>query len=135
MEEISAGGVVINGDTVLTLRKFQGDWVLPKGRLEGDESSEAAAIREVEEESGVRGDIIKYIGYLKYIYVGVDGTKVNKTVHYYLMTSADGNMTNPQREEGFIEAVFMDTDKVLHKLKHEAERNMVKKAIELYRNL
>ena len=47
MEEISAGGVVVVGDTVLTLRKYQGDWVLPKGRLEENESSEEAAIRAV----------------------------------------------------------------------------------------
>lgn len=32
MEEISAGGVVIDGNSVLVLRKYQGDWVLPKGR-------------------------------------------------------------------------------------------------------
>lgn len=134
MEEISAGGVVVVGDTVLTLRKYQGDWVLPKGRLEENESSEEAAIREVYEEAGVMGEIKKYIGYLKYTYVHGNGQRVNKTVHYYLMTSKETVGATPQKEEGFMEAVFMDSEKVIEKLKHEAEKNMVRKAVELSRN-
>ncbi|MDO5718717.1 MAG: NUDIX domain-containing protein [Tissierellia bacterium] len=135
MEEISAGGVVIEGDTVLTLRKYQGDWVLPKGRLEANESSEEAAIREVYEESGIMGEIKKYIGYLKYNYIHGNGERVNKTVHYYLMTSDNTVDATPQKEEGFMEAVFMDIDKVMSKLKHEAEKTMVKKAFEIYKNM
>ena len=34
MIEVSSGGVVIFGNTILLLRKYNGDWVLPKGRLE-----------------------------------------------------------------------------------------------------
>ncbi len=135
MEEISAGGVVVVDDTVLTLRKYQGDWVLPKGRLEDNETSEEAAIREVYEETGVKGEIKKYIGYLKYTYVHGDGERVNKTVHYYLMTSGNTEFTKPQKEEGFMEAVFLEHEKVIERLKHEAEKNMVRKAVELYRNI
>ncbi|MCG8485127.1 MAG: NUDIX hydrolase, partial [Clostridia bacterium] len=32
--EISAGGVVVFGNAILLLRKYNGDWVLPKGRVE-----------------------------------------------------------------------------------------------------
>lgn len=32
-EEISAGGVVVLGNTILLLRKYNGDWVLPKGKV------------------------------------------------------------------------------------------------------
>ena len=34
IEEVSSGGVVIFGNTILLLKKFNGDWVLPKGRVE-----------------------------------------------------------------------------------------------------
>ena len=35
--EKSAGGVVIYDNAILLLRKYNGDWVLPKGRIEKDE--------------------------------------------------------------------------------------------------
>ena len=65
IEETSSGGVVIFGNTILLLKKFNGDWVLPKGRVEKDESIREAALREVLEESNVRAEIIKYIDMIK----------------------------------------------------------------------
>ena len=59
MEEISAGGVVINKGKVALLKKFRGDWVLPKGRIEAGETQEEAALREVKEEVGINAEIIK----------------------------------------------------------------------------
>ena len=45
-EEISAGGVVLFGNAILLLRKFNGDWVLPKGRIEaGEQKKEAVFTR------------------------------------------------------------------------------------------
>lgn len=133
MEEISAGGVVILNGLVLTLKKFQGDWVLPKGRLEEGESYEETALREVLEETGIKGIIKKYIGYLKYTYEHADGEKVNKTVYYFLMTTDTDKTICPQKEEGFVEAAFVEEDKILERLRHDAERNMVKKALEVYK--
>lgn len=37
-EEVSAGGVVLFGNAILLLRKFNGDWVLPKGKVEEGEN-------------------------------------------------------------------------------------------------
>ena len=31
LREVSSGGVVVFGNTILLLRKYNGDWVLPKG--------------------------------------------------------------------------------------------------------
>ena len=39
-EEQSAGGVVLLGNAILLLRKYNGDWVLPKGKIESGESHE-----------------------------------------------------------------------------------------------
>ena len=65
-EEISSGGVVVFNNAILLLRKFNGDWVLPKGKVEQGETLEQAALREVSEESGVKGQIQQYLGEIHY---------------------------------------------------------------------
>src|SRR4051812_43031383 len=55
MEIRAAGGVVIDGDRVVVVhRPRHADWTLPKGKLDAGEEWEAAALREVEEETGLR---------------------------------------------------------------------------------
>ena len=58
-EEISAGGVVLFGNAILLLRKFNGDWVLPKGRIEAGEQKKEAALREVLEGDRSKGRNLK----------------------------------------------------------------------------
>jgi ADP-ribose pyrophosphatase len=65
-KESSSGGVVVFGNAILLLRKYNGDWVLPKGKIELGESRENAALREVREEAGLRAEIIKYLGEIHY---------------------------------------------------------------------
>lgn len=127
MKEISAGGVVIQGKDVLVLRKFRGDWVLPKGRIEAGETLEETALREVGEESGVECRIDQYIGFVRYNYNKPSGVQVHKTVHYYTMTAEGGTM-KPQREEGFCDSTFMPWRRAVKLLKHDSERNMVLQA-------
>ena len=82
-EEISSGGVVVFNNAILLLRKFNGDWVLPKGKVEQGEILEQAALREVSEESGVKGQIQQYLGEIHYTYKeNWDKDKlVHKTMH------------------------------------------------------
>lgn len=131
MLEVSAGGVVIHNGNFLLLKKFSNEWVLPKGRLEYNETKEVAAVREVQEESGILGKIVKYLGFVKYDYQHNDGEKVKKTVHYFYMEPEDLSL-NPQREEGFVEAIFLPYDKAIKLVKHDAERNMLKSANYFY---
>lgn len=99
LEEVSAGGVVIFGNTILLLRKFNGDWVLPKGRVEKREEIRDAALREVFEESGVKAEINKYIGMVHYTYKNLKGNEtVYKTVHWYLMKT-DSMESVPQKKK------------------------------------
>lgn len=85
-EEISAGGVVIFGNAILLLRRYNGDWVLPKGKVEKEEALHQAAIREVYEESRARVEVLAYLGEIHYSYRDCWKEEViNKTVHWYLM--------------------------------------------------
>ena len=45
MKEHSAGGVVIHENKILLLKKYYGDWVLPKGKIETSETTAKTAIR------------------------------------------------------------------------------------------
>ncbi|MDO5754630.1 MAG: NUDIX domain-containing protein [Tissierellia bacterium] len=132
MEEISAGGVVIRNDKVCLLKKFRGDWVLPKGRNEEGETMEETALREVLEESGLDAEIERYLGYVKYWYRHHNGKKVLKTVHYYYMSTLKDQMPYPQKEEGFCVAQFMDFNRALRLITHNSEGNMIKNAIRFH---
>lgn len=57
-----------------------GEWVLPKGHIEAKETAEAAAVREVQEEAGVRAAVVARAGESEY---AVDGKPVR--VVYFLM--------------------------------------------------
>jgi 8-oxo-dGTP diphosphatase len=56
---VQAAGAVLrrNGGVLLVHRPKYDDWSFPKGKLQEGESFEQALVREVEEESGWRGDI------------------------------------------------------------------------------
>ena len=58
------------------------DWTLPKGKLDGDETWEAAALREVEEETGLRCELGEEVGRTHYVDRGRE-----KEVRYFRMTA------------------------------------------------
>ncbi|MCF6461745.1 NUDIX hydrolase [Clostridium sp. Cult3] len=129
IEEVSAGGIVVFGNTLLLLKKFNGDWVLPKGRVEKDEDIRETALREVLEESGVKGEILRYIGMVHYTYKNLKGDEtVYKTVHWYLMKT-NSMESVPQKKEGFVEATFIHIDKATDLVKYEDERKIINKAL------
>ena len=85
----SAGGIVVrklDGELKFLVSQHSGHhgWDFPKGHLEKGESSAQAAIREVEEETGVKAEIIEKVGKTEYFYVD-QGEKAFKTVVYFLM--------------------------------------------------
>lgn len=131
IEETSSGGVVIFGNTILLLKKFNGDWVLPKGRIEKDESIRDAALREVLEESGVKAEIVKYIGMVHYKYKNAKKNEmVYKTVHWYLMKTNCMDCT-PQKKEGFVDAKFVHIDKVKELVRYKDEKKIILKSLKM----
>jgi 8-oxo-dGTP diphosphatase len=79
----AAGGVVLDehGHVVLVHRPKYDDWTLPKGKLDPGESFEEAAVREVEEETGLRCRLVRELPSIEY----TDAKGRSKAVRYWLM--------------------------------------------------
>jgi 8-oxo-dGTP diphosphatase len=79
----AAGGVVLDDDGLLVLvhRPRYDDWTLPKGKLDPGESFEEAALREVEEETGLRCRLVRELSAIEYR----DDKGRSKVVRYWLM--------------------------------------------------
>jgi len=83
----AAGGLVVrDGKVLLVHRPKYDDWSFPKGKCDPGESDEACALREVEEETGLRCELLDEIGQTSYI----DGKGRPKTVRYWRMSAVDG---------------------------------------------
>ncbi|MCE5193811.1 MAG: NUDIX domain-containing protein [Candidatus Cryosericum sp.] len=106
--EITAGGIVFNGDRVLVLKNWKDVWVFPKGHVELGESREEAALREVFEESGVHARIVGAAGMSSFhFYSYVDRAIHRKIVYWFEMETADTVVTvNRELKSGaFVPAV------------------------------
>jgi 8-oxo-dGTP diphosphatase len=79
----AAGGLVVRPDGRIAVihRPRYDDWSLPKGKLEDGESFETGALREVEEETGIRGRILEELSPTEY----VDRKGRDKIVRWYRM--------------------------------------------------
>ncbi|MEX3656163.1 NUDIX hydrolase, partial [Mycolicibacterium fortuitum] len=108
VHETSAGGLVIDGidgpkDTQVAAligrvdRRGRMLWSLPKGHIELGETAEQTAIREVAEETGIRGDVLAALGSIDYWFV-TEGRRVHKTVHHYLMRFQGGELSDDDVE-------------------------------------
>jgi 8-oxo-dGTP pyrophosphatase MutT (NUDIX family) len=131
--ELSAGGVVVRGDEVIVIvpvkRDARGRRVLglPKGHLDENESEEAAAAREVTEETGVTAELIEKLGDVEYSYVRRRGGRVGKRVAFYLFQYRSGDVADHDHE--IEEARWMPLAEAQSALSYEGEREMVARAL------
>jgi 8-oxo-dGTP pyrophosphatase MutT (NUDIX family) len=81
----AAGAVLVDGERIaLVHRPRYDDWTLPKGKHEPGEDDIAAALREVQEETGFHGRIERDLGVVRYT-VEKQGAVLPKVVRYYVM--------------------------------------------------
>ncbi len=125
----SAGAVVIVDGRCLAIRLVaRPEWVLPKGHLEEGETAEAAAVREVREETGLEVRTIVRIGETRYSF-GPD-VRHRKLVEWFLAEQVGGSL---QLDPAFGEATLLDEAEVSNVLTHEADRDLVARAFALAR--
>ena len=132
--EFSAGGAVYkkNGDKILWLvcqHSGYHKWVLPKGLIDPGEKSAETAVREVEEETGVKTKIIAKIPEPeKYIYT-MNGTRIFKLVQYFLMEYVSGDIANHDFEMEAVE--WLPYEEASKKLNFHGAKTVLEKAKKL----
>ncbi|GAB3901090.1 hypothetical protein GCM10028803_25150 [Larkinella knui] len=102
----AAGGVVFKEDKMLLIFR-RGKWDLPKGKLDGDESSRVAALREVEEETGVVAALENRICTTWHTYT-INGSRILKKTKWYHMNCIDDVRMKPQTDEDIERLEWMD---------------------------
>ena len=131
-EEVSAGGVVVKGDEVLvvvpTRRAANGSRVLalPKGHLDGDETDEQAAAREVREEGGVEAELVGPLGEVGYHYRR-GGRLISKRVRFFLFKFRSGSPADHDHE--IEDARWIPMTQAAKELTYPGEREMVLSAL------
>jgi 8-oxo-dGTP pyrophosphatase MutT (NUDIX family) len=152
VREISSGGVVIRAIDGLwevalveprkdkptsgkSLRKAsRAVLALPKGLVDPGERPEATALREVEEETGVRAELVKKITDIKYVYVRTwgDHERVFKIVSFYLLRYVSGvidDIASDMRIE-VIRALWVPLSAAASQLAYSSERKVIQQVEE-----
>jgi 8-oxo-dGTP pyrophosphatase MutT (NUDIX family) len=131
----SAGGIVVRYESgqpwlVVGSRRRERDgrtWTLPKGTPNPGESRDQTAIREVEEETGLEVRITGPLDSIEYWFVQ-SGTRIHKTVHYFLMEPVGGDLARHDHEFDEVRWVPFATAPTM--LTFETERALVARAAE-----
>jgi len=132
--EISAGGVVFRrrkGQVEVCLISTQGGkaWQLPKGLIERGEQPEAAAEREVQEETGLRGRMLQRLERIEYWYVWEERgerTRVHKLVYFFLFRYTKGSTRDHDDEVD--DARWFPIEEAQRTLSFENERHVLELA-------
>ena len=130
--EVSAGGVVIrrldgHETQVLLIRDPYKNWGLPKGHLEASETEAQAALREVQEETGLTDlvlmDELPTIDW----YFRLGDVLVHKFCRFYLMESRAGEPV-PEETEGITECRWMPIDEAIASVTYANAREVIREA-------
>jgi 8-oxo-dGTP diphosphatase len=122
----AAGGVVVrDGPRVAVVhRPKYDDWSLPKGKLDDGESFEDAALREVEEETGIRARLLDELDHVEY----TDSKDRPKIVRYWRMEPLDGvDDFEPNDEVDRLE--WLSPEEAKERLSYERDRELVDQAM------
>lgn len=112
----AAGGVVINNKNQVLFIFRNGFWDLPKGKVEDEEAIEVAAIREVEEECGIRKPTLINKLLVTYHTYDTYGENCIKPTHWYLMKYDGDEDLLPQEEEGITNVQWVNREDIASKM-------------------
>jgi len=132
--EISAGCVVYRqsdniAEVVLIQPHDRQAWSLPKGLIERGETPEIAARREVQEETGLLGDIVARIDTIRYSYNArweTPPVRIFKIVTFYLLHSTGGDPSNHDHEVDRVE--WFPLEYAMANATYAQEREILRKA-------
>ncbi len=133
--QVSSGGVIFRKNNTFTeialiAVKDGKVWCLPKGAIDKGESPERTAIREVEEETGLKGKIIEKLGEITYwYYLKEEKARCRKTVYFFLIEYESGDISEHDWEVD--KAAWFPIDKAVEKANYENEREIIKRAREI----
>jgi ADP-ribose pyrophosphatase YjhB (NUDIX family) len=134
VDETSAGGLVVDRDTGTAAvigrldRRGRLLWSLPKGHIEAGETAEEAAVREVEEETGIIGRVVAPLGTIDFWFVAED-RRVHKTVHHFLLRALGGELSDEDVEVA--EVAWVPLGELESRLAYADERRLIRRATEL----
>ena len=113
----------------LLIKDPYGKWGLPKGHLEGEETAEEAAVREVGEETGLSQlEMGPSLGTIDW-YFRLKGDLIHKFCEYFLMASPEGD-TRPEVEEGITECRWLTVPDAITAVAYSNARQIIERAAE-----
>ncbi|NJD09646.1 MAG: NUDIX hydrolase [Gemmatimonadetes bacterium] len=128
--ETSAGGVVFRRGPepqVLLIRDPYDNWGLPKGHIEGGETPEQAAVREVGEETGLAQlEVITQLPTIDW-YFRDHGRLVHKFCHFFLLEARLGEPV-PQRDEGITDCQWLSLAEAVQTVSYANAREVIRVA-------
>ena len=135
--EISSGGVIYRRgrkepEVCLIATNSGKTWQLPKGLIEQGEPPEDAARREVNEETGLQGELLQRLDKIEYWYVwdyGEGRERVHKFVYFFLFRYTGGSTDD--HDEEVDEARWFPLAEALTRLSFANERRVMEKAEEV----
>jgi 8-oxo-dGTP pyrophosphatase MutT (NUDIX family) len=136
--EFSAGGVVVRklrGELRLAAIRPGGKddvWALPKGLVGPGESPAETALREVTEETGVRGRLVEKLGDVRYVYTW-KGERVFKVVSFFLVRYSGGRLGDIPDEfrHEVAETRWLPLAEAPRLLSYKGEKEMAAKALQI----
>lgn len=106
-------------------------WTFPRGKIEGEERSFAAALRETREETGLSRTDIRFVDYFKayenWTFVK-NGEKIHKTIIFYLAETSKKNIRVEHNFDGYCWFPYREAVRVFVGPKNNENRKVLKQA-------